>query len=129
MRHTVAKVFAAVLFALPGILVQPLSAARYNLDASHSNVTFKVRHLVVSKVQGRFDKFSGSFVHDEKEIKDWSAEASISDPDILGEIEGAGQRNIDNALEKSASRSHYHADSADSGKTRRAPGSAVLHRF
>lgn len=30
----------------------------YNLDASHSSVGFTVRHLMVSKVRGQFDKFS-----------------------------------------------------------------------
>jgi len=37
-----------------------LSAGVWNIDASHSSVAFVVRHLVVSKVRGRFDTFSGS---------------------------------------------------------------------
>jgi len=37
-----------------------LSPGVWNIDASHSSVAFVVRHLVVSKVRGRFDKFSGA---------------------------------------------------------------------
>jgi len=32
----------------------------WNLDAAHSGIHFSVRHMVVSKVRGRFSKFSGS---------------------------------------------------------------------
>ncbi|RXJ86151.1 YceI family protein [Arcobacter sp. CECT 8985] len=43
-----------------------LFAGTYNVDASHSNVGFKVKHLMISNVTGKFDKFSGSFEYDEK---------------------------------------------------------------
>ena len=35
-------------------------AGTYNLDSSHSQVGFAVRHLMVSKVRGRFSDFDGS---------------------------------------------------------------------
>lgn len=41
-------------------------AANYALDASHTGVTFKVKHLVIATVHGRFDKFEGSIDFDEK---------------------------------------------------------------
>ncbi|MCW9026408.1 MAG: YceI family protein, partial [Thiovulaceae bacterium] len=43
-----------------------LFAGNYNVDASHSSVGFKVKHMMISNVKGKFDKFSGSFVFDEK---------------------------------------------------------------
>ncbi|MFA9372943.1 MAG: YceI family protein [Poseidonibacter sp.] len=43
-----------------------LYAGTYNVDTSHSNVGFKVKHLMISNVSGKFDKFSGSFEYDEK---------------------------------------------------------------
>ena len=43
-----------------------LFAGTYNVDASHSNVGFKVKHLMISNVTGKFDKFSGSFDYNEK---------------------------------------------------------------
>jgi polyisoprenoid-binding protein YceI len=37
-----------------------LSAGTWAIDPVHSSVGFWVRHLMVSKVRGRFDKFSGA---------------------------------------------------------------------
>ena len=37
-------------------------AATWNIDAAHSEVGFSVRHMMVSKVRGKFDTFSGQFV-------------------------------------------------------------------
>ena len=34
--------------------------SNWNVDASHSTVGFTVRHLVISKVRGRFAQFSGT---------------------------------------------------------------------
>jgi polyisoprenoid-binding protein YceI len=35
-------------------------AGTWTIDAVHSEVSFTVRHMMVSKVRGRFDKFEGS---------------------------------------------------------------------
>ncbi len=35
-------------------------AGTWNIDAVHSEVSFVVRHMMVSKVRGRFDKFEGT---------------------------------------------------------------------
>ncbi len=43
-----------------------LFAGTYNVDTAHSNVGFKVKHLMISNVSGKFDQFKGSFVYDEK---------------------------------------------------------------
>jgi polyisoprenoid-binding protein YceI len=40
-------------------------AGTWDIDTVHSEVSFVVRHLVVSKVRGRFDRFSGTIVTDE----------------------------------------------------------------
>ena len=53
---------------LVGILFFASSTAfalPYKLDAAHSIVGFSVKHLVVSKVKGRFNKFDGGFDFDE----------------------------------------------------------------
>jgi polyisoprenoid-binding protein YceI len=42
---------------IPGYL-----AGTWNIDPVHSEVGFSVRHLMVSKVRGRFTKFSGQIV-------------------------------------------------------------------
>jgi polyisoprenoid-binding protein YceI len=38
----------------------PLAPGRWTLDATHSTVTFWIRHLGVSKVRGRFDRFDAT---------------------------------------------------------------------
>ena len=37
-------------------------AATWNIDPAHSEVGFSVRHMMVSKVRGRFTSFSGQIV-------------------------------------------------------------------
>lgn len=39
-------------------------AANYDIDADHSSVGFKVKHLAISNVYGKFTKFSGEFSFD-----------------------------------------------------------------
>lgn len=46
-----------VMTALPGYV-----AGTWNIDATHSNVSFSVRHMMVSKVRGRFNGVSGRLV-------------------------------------------------------------------
>jgi polyisoprenoid-binding protein YceI len=45
---------------IPGFI-----AGTWEIDPVHSEVSFLVRHLVVSKVRGRFDQFSGTIVTNE----------------------------------------------------------------
>jgi polyisoprenoid-binding protein YceI len=37
------------------------------IDASHSTITFSVRHMMISKVRGRFTRFDGTVDFDEQE--------------------------------------------------------------
>jgi polyisoprenoid-binding protein YceI len=39
-------------------------SAEYKLDESHTQIGFKVKHLVISTVSGRFNKFSGNIKYD-----------------------------------------------------------------
>jgi polyisoprenoid-binding protein YceI len=39
--------------------------AKWSFDTSHSSIGFSVRHLMISKVRGHFDKWEGSFDYDE----------------------------------------------------------------
>ena len=45
---------------IPGFI-----AGTWNIDPNHSEVSFTVGHLVVSKVRGRFDAYSGTIVTNE----------------------------------------------------------------
>ena len=44
----------------------PAFSASFKLDTSHTNVIFKIKHLVFATVTGRFDKFEGAFDFNEK---------------------------------------------------------------
>jgi polyisoprenoid-binding protein YceI len=48
----------------------PLAPGRWTLDASHSTVSFWIRHLGVSKVRGRFNRFDA--------VLDVSADGALS---------------------------------------------------
>lgn len=41
-----------------------MSVETWNFDPAHSNVGFSVRHLVISKVRGRFKSWTGTFAFD-----------------------------------------------------------------
>jgi len=47
----------AATTSLPGYV-----AGTWDIDAAHSDVSFSVRHMMVSKVKGRFGTFSGTIV-------------------------------------------------------------------
>jgi polyisoprenoid-binding protein YceI len=56
--------------------VPAIPAGTWNIDTSHSEVGFVVRHLMVAKVRGTFEKFSGTIVIGENPL-DSSVEAEI----------------------------------------------------
>src|SRR5262245_37546182 len=55
----------------------------WDIDLSHSDLGFSVRHLVISKVHGRFGRWTGSLViddqHPEKSTVDIHIESSSVD--------------------------------------------------
>ena len=62
--------------ALVGCLLISTSAladkhgpAKYELDKAHSNIEFRVKHLMVANVKGHFNTFEGAFNFDEKAKK------------------------------------------------------------
>ena len=53
------------------------SASTWSVDASHSNVGFKVRHMMVSNTRGQFDKFEGTVELNDKDITKSKVNVSI----------------------------------------------------
>lgn len=39
-------------------------SAEYEIDPDHTSINFTIRHLVISKVRGKFSKFTGHFDYD-----------------------------------------------------------------
>lgn len=58
-------------------------AGNYKIDESHTQVGFKIKHLVIATVSGRFNKFSGNFEFDPKkgEVKSLNVEIESSSID------------------------------------------------
>lgn len=63
------------------VLSSAARATEYEIDAAHTEIGFKAKH-VVGKVPGRFTKFSGSFTYDAKNPKAWKATATIDPASI-----------------------------------------------
>ncbi|MRR35832.1 polyisoprenoid-binding protein [bacterium] len=73
MKKIIASIGTIVALALPAFAF----ASTWTIDPDHSNVGFKVRHLMVSNVKGSFDKHSGTVEIDDKDITKSAVNVSI----------------------------------------------------
>jgi len=73
MRTLTAILAVAALVAL----ATAAGAATYDIDASHSSVSFKVRHMGIANVKGFFNDFAGTFEFDPANPTAGKAEATI----------------------------------------------------
>jgi polyisoprenoid-binding protein YceI len=63
--------------SLVSALATPALASDWQIDPSHSQAQFSVRHLMVSNVRGEFGKLAGSATLDESDITRSRVEATI----------------------------------------------------
>ena len=82
IRQLIKLCFAIVL--LTASLAQ---ASTWNADLAHSNVGFKVRHMMVSNVRGSFDKFDATVSYDEKDVTRSSVSVTIEAASINTGVE------------------------------------------
>ena len=61
-------------------------AATYKIDADHTAVSFKIRHLL-SNTQGRFNQFEGSFDYEPGKPEAWKTSATIQVASIDTNVE------------------------------------------
>jgi polyisoprenoid-binding protein YceI len=59
------------------------STTTWNIDPAHSVAEFKVKHMMISNVKGRFSKLSGTLVFDESVLANSRVEVSIDAASIL----------------------------------------------
>src|SRR5437588_12969799 len=80
MRMHFLKTTLAVLFLVG--LGSHASADDYVIDPAHSGITFRISHLNLSHIFGRFDSFSGSFALDSSDPPKSSFALSIKTDSI-----------------------------------------------
>jgi polyisoprenoid-binding protein YceI len=78
MKGLIGIFAAALMLAIPAAGF----ASTWNIDADHSNIGFKVRHLMVSNVKGSFGKVHGVVVVDDKDITKSKVSATIDTTSI-----------------------------------------------
>ena len=54
-----------------------MAAQTWQIDRAHSDIFFTVRHMVITKVRGRFLKWDGTLVLDEQDLSKSRVEVSI----------------------------------------------------
>lgn len=59
------------------IAAQPLLAVDYQVDQAHTNVGFRVAHMVIAKTTGSFNDFDASFHFDPEDMSKFSLMATI----------------------------------------------------
>ena len=76
MLKTIALLSLGLLISLPGSTFAMAAGPKtFDLDLSHSAIGFKVRHLGVSTVRGKFNSYAGNLVVQDGKLT--SANATI----------------------------------------------------
>ncbi|GFO60638.1 polyisoprenoid-binding protein [Geomonas silvestris] len=73
MKRTIAAVATVVTLSLPSFAF----ASTWSIDPEHSNIGFKVRHMMVSNVKGSFEKAGGTVEINDKDITKSKVEVNI----------------------------------------------------
>ncbi len=56
----------------------------YQIDPSHSSATFSIKHMMIAKVHGGFEKMSGSLVYDPSKLSNSNISVTIEPIPIRG---------------------------------------------
>jgi polyisoprenoid-binding protein YceI len=78
MKRIIASIAIIIVLVLPVVA----SASMWTIDPDHTNIGFKVRHLMVSNVHGNFGKHIGTVNIDDKDITKSNVEITIDTTSI-----------------------------------------------
>ncbi len=81
------NVIRAFVVGLTLLIPSLVSASTWNIDPEHSNVGFRVKHLMVSNVNGNFLKYSGVVEINDKDITKSRVTVSIDPNSINTNVE------------------------------------------
>ena len=65
MKRLLASLAVVIALAIPALAA---ATTTWNIDPEHSNIGFKVRHLMVSNVRGNFDRHNGTVILEDRDI-------------------------------------------------------------
>jgi polyisoprenoid-binding protein YceI len=83
MKRLLVSISTIVALSLPAFAF----ATTWNIDPDHSNVGFKVRHLMVSNVKGSFEKLSGVVDVNDKDITKSKVSVTIDTASINSNVQ------------------------------------------
>jgi len=78
MKNFIITVSTIIALVLPVFA----AASSWTIDQDHSNVGFKVKHLMVSNVKGEFRNFNGTLEIDDKDVTKSKVVVNIDTPSI-----------------------------------------------
>lgn len=78
LTKSVAVMLLVLTMFFVGNIQSQAEVAEYVIDTGHSQVIFKVKHLAISTVTGRFDTFEGTYKFDSEDISNSSVETVIN---------------------------------------------------
>ena len=78
MKNFITTVSTIIALVLPVFA----AASSWTIDQDHSNVGFKVKHLMVSNVKGEFRNFNGTLEIDDKDVTKSKVVVNIDTPSI-----------------------------------------------
>ena len=78
MKRIIAAISTFLTLSIPVVS----SASTWQIDPDHSNLGFKVKHLMVSNVKGSFEKHSGTVEINDKDITKSRVEVTIDTSSI-----------------------------------------------
>jgi polyisoprenoid-binding protein YceI len=67
-----------------------MTTTKWNIDGAHSGINFSIRHMVMSKVRGRFGRFTGAIDLDDADLTRSAIDVTI---DAASIDTGTGQRD------------------------------------
>ncbi len=78
MRHSIS---ALMIIAVMGYAFQAKAVDKYVVDPDHTNVGFSVTHMLITNVEGEFNRFEGTIMFDENDLSKTSVTGTI---DVAG---------------------------------------------
>jgi len=73
MKRLITSISTIIALALPAFAF----ASSWTIDPDHSNVGFKIKHLMITNLKGNFDKFTGTVEINDKDITKSKVEFTI----------------------------------------------------